>query len=150
MALEPGRLTRAAIHSEAGEAELRMSAAGNWQLAVRPAGASEWRLACSGDLRAGARRAFIGEAPLRLSVKEFALLAVLATDPTRVFTKQELLKSVWGYQPGDPTRTLDSHASRLRVMLRRAGAAGLVVNRRSVGYQLLEADCGAAPSAASP
>ena len=54
MALEPGRLTRAAIHTEAGEAELRMSAAGNWQLAIRASEEREWRLACSGDLQAGA------------------------------------------------------------------------------------------------
>lgn len=51
--LEPGRLTRAAIHCEAGEVEVRLSAAGNWQLAVRGTGEREWRLACSGDLAAG-------------------------------------------------------------------------------------------------
>jgi hypothetical protein len=38
MALEPGRFTRTAIYSDAGEVELRLSPAGNWQLAIRRSG----------------------------------------------------------------------------------------------------------------
>jgi hypothetical protein len=37
----------------AGEVELRLSAAGNWQLAIRRSDEGEWHLACSGDLTAG-------------------------------------------------------------------------------------------------
>ena len=51
---------------------------------------------------------------IRLANKEFTLLRTLASDPTRVFTKSELLRDVWGFRSLGKTRTLDSHASRLR------------------------------------
>jgi DNA-binding response OmpR family regulator len=72
-----------------------------------------------------------------LSQKEFALLLALAAQPTRVFTKEELLRDVWGYRSMGRTRTLDSHACRLRHKL---GAAGgrYVVNVWGVGYRLLD------------
>ena len=62
--------------------------------------------------------------PLPVSKKEFALLRTLAAEPVRVFTREELLRGVWGYQSIVPTRTLDSHASRLRRKLSDAGAPG--------------------------
>jgi DNA-binding response OmpR family regulator len=52
--------------------------------------------------------------PIVLSQKEFALLRALALDPTRVYTKHELLRDVWGFRSPGTTRTLDSHACRLR------------------------------------
>lgn len=63
-----------------------------------------------------ARRAVtVGERRIVLAKKEFLLLRVFATDPTRVFSKEELLRAVWGLKfPPGSTRTLDSHASRLR------------------------------------
>jgi DNA-binding response OmpR family regulator len=74
---------------------------------------------------------------LRLAQKEYELLLVLARDPDRVFTKAELLRDVWGYRVPGRTRTLDSHASRLRRKLRAAGAgADLVDNVWGVGYRL--------------
>jgi DNA-binding response OmpR family regulator len=55
-----------------------------------------------------------------------------------VFTKLELLQEVWGYRLSARTRTLDSHASRLRRKLREAGAeVELVDNVWGVGYRLL-------------
>ena len=51
---------------------------------------------------------------MKLANKEFALLRALASEPRRVFTKDELLRDVWGFRPEGRTRTLDSHASRLR------------------------------------
>src|SRR5204863_357583 len=53
---------------------------------------------------------------------------VLAAEPERVFTKEQLLREVWGYLSLGRTRTLDSHASRLRRKLRQAGAGPCVVN----------------------
>jgi DNA-binding response OmpR family regulator len=50
---------------------------------------------------------------IRLSKLEFALLAYLAAEPTRVFTKREILEAVWGYGEYQ-SRTLTSHTSRLR------------------------------------
>ena len=60
----------------------------------------------------------LGEAPVELAAKEFALLRALAEDPTRVYGKQELLRDVWGYRSVGATRTLDAHACRLRRKLR--------------------------------
>jgi two-component system phosphate regulon response regulator PhoB len=67
---------------------------------------------------------------------EYELLVHLARDPTRVHTKDELLREVWGIHTAVMTRTLDSHASRLRCALARAGAAGWVSVTRGVGYRL--------------
>jgi two-component system response regulator ResD len=75
---------------------------------------------------------------LALAQKEYELLLCLAREPDRVFTKVELLRDVWNYQVPGRTRTLDSHASRLRRKLRETGAgAGLVENVWGVGYRLL-------------
>ena len=79
-----------------------------------------------------------GEA-VRLSSKEFELLAKLASEPRRVFTKDELLRDVWGYRTASSrTRTLDSHASRLRRKLDAADGGRFVVNVWGVGYRLIE------------
>jgi DNA-binding response OmpR family regulator len=83
------------------------------------------------------RRATVHGRPLTLPAKEYDLLAKLATEPERVFTKEQLLREVWGYLSLGRTRTLDSHASRLRRKLRQAGAGPCVVNIWGVGYRLL-------------
>jgi DNA-binding response OmpR family regulator len=72
-----------------------------------------------------------------LSQKEYALLRLLATEPTRVFTKDELLRSVWGFRSRGTTRTLDSHACRLRHKLATDGDR-FVVNVWGVGYRLVD------------
>jgi DNA-binding response OmpR family regulator/uncharacterized membrane protein (UPF0127 family) len=72
-----------------------------------------------------------------LANKEFTLLRTLAAEPRRVFTKQELLRDVWGYRSMGRTRTLDSHASRLRRKLDPEGSR-FVFNCWGVGYRLIE------------
>ena len=72
-----------------------------------------------------------------LASKEFALLRALATEPTRVFTKEELLRDVWGFRAMGATRTLDSHACRLRHKLARDGDR-YVINVWGVGYRLID------------
>ena|SRR5438067_1402533 len=84
------------------------------------------------------RAAAVGGRRVALATKEFELLLRLASDPTRCFTKEELLREVWGFRSLGRTRTLDSHASRLRRKLRGAGAASYVVNVWGIGYKLLE------------
>jgi DNA-binding response OmpR family regulator len=79
----------------------------------------------------------VGERDVQLSKKEFTLLRALASDPCRVFTKDELLRSVWGYRSLDHTRTLDSHASRLRRKLD-PEYARYVINCWGVGYRLVD------------
>jgi DNA-binding response OmpR family regulator len=98
----------------------------------------------SGPLRVGeivvdpARwRAWVDGREVKLSKKEFTLLRVLAADPHRVFSKRELLGEVWGYRTPTKTRTLDSHASRLRRKLD-PDQARFVINCWGVGYRLLD------------
>jgi DNA-binding response OmpR family regulator len=97
-----------------------------------------------GRLRVGAlevdpvsRRVLVHGEPVSLSKKEFALLRALAAEPTRVFTREELLRGVWGFRTIGITRTLDSHAFRLRKKLNAAGD-GFVVNVWGVGYRLVD------------
>jgi DNA-binding response OmpR family regulator len=71
--------------------------------------------------------------PLRLTQTEFLLLAELATDPTRVFTKAELKRAVGREHASD--RTIDSHICRLRRRLAEQGLQ-LVANRWGTGYVL--------------
>jgi DNA-binding response OmpR family regulator len=85
-----------------------------------------------------ARRVVVAGTALVLAGKEFELLCKLATDPTRVFPKDQLLREVWGFRSSARTRTVDSHASRLRRKLAAAGAAGCVINIWGVGYKLLD------------
>jgi DNA-binding response OmpR family regulator len=84
------------------------------------------------------REVRVGERLVELANKEFSLLRALAGDPTRVFTKDELLRDVWGFRAMGKTRTLDSHASRLRRKLD-PEAGRYVVNCWGVGYRLIDA-----------
>ena len=83
------------------------------------------------------REVRVGGKPIQLANKEFALLRTLATDPDHVFTKEELLRNVWGYRSLGRTRTLDSHASRLRRKLD-PESGRFVVNCWGVGYRLVD------------
>ncbi|CAA9472381.1 MAG: hypothetical protein AVDCRST_MAG38-1394 [uncultured Solirubrobacteraceae bacterium] len=84
------------------------------------------------------REVRVGGVLVELAQKEFALLRALATEPTRVFTKEELLRDVWGFRSMGTTRTLDSHACRLRQKLAVAGER-FVLNVWGVGYRLVDA-----------
>jgi DNA-binding response OmpR family regulator len=101
-----------------------------------------------GRLRVGAlevdpasHRVLLHGEPVSLSKKEFALLRALATEPTRVFTREELLRGVWGFRTIGVTRTLDSHAFRLRKKLNAKGDR-FVVNVWGVGYRLADGGIG--------
>jgi DNA-binding response OmpR family regulator len=83
------------------------------------------------------REVRVGERMVSLANKEFSLLCALATEPRRVFTKEELLRDVWGFRSMGRTRTLDSHASRLRRKLD-PESGSYVVNVWGVGYRLVE------------
>ncbi len=84
------------------------------------------------------RKVMVGDRDIHLAKKEFTLLRVLASDPTRVFSKDELLRDVWGFRaPQNKTRTLDSHASRLRRKLDPENQR-YVVNCWGIGYRLVD------------
>ncbi len=98
----------------------------------------------TGRLRVGSlevdalsRQVWLRGEPVALSKKEYALLRALAGEPTRVFTREELLRGVWGFRSLGHTRTLDSHAFRLRQKLNRDGDR-FVVNVWGVGYRLVD------------
>jgi DNA-binding response OmpR family regulator len=84
------------------------------------------------------RQVLVRGTPVRLAGREFQLASRLASDPERVWTKRELLRDVWGFRSDGHTRTVDSHASRLRGKLRLAETDTFVVNVWGVGYRLLE------------
>lgn len=84
-----------------------------------------------------ARKVWLHGRPVALSPKEFSLLRALAEEPGRVYTREELLRDVWGYQTMLPTRTLDAHVSRLRHKLS-LGGERFIVNVWGVGYRLAD------------
>ena len=83
------------------------------------------------------RQVWVGGEPVALSKKEYALLRALAGEPTRVFTREELLRGVWNFRAMGTTRTLDSHAFRLRQKLNQGGGR-FVINVWGVGYRLVD------------
>ncbi len=74
--------------------------------------------------------------PLDLTYKEFELLRHLAEYPGRVFTREQLLRQVWGYDYFGGTRTVDVHIRRLRAKLGSEYEA-LIGTVRQVGYKLV-------------
>jgi DNA-binding response OmpR family regulator len=73
---------------------------------------------------------------LALRRLEYELLLALAREPERVLTRNELMRRVWGEHSTGSTRTLDSHASRLRRTLGAVRAERWIVNVLGVGYRL--------------
>ena len=84
-----------------------------------------------------ARRVTVRGIAVALAAKEYELLVKLAEEPARVHTKEQLLRDVWGFGSLGRTRTLDSHASRLRRKLAAAGG-DFVRNVWGVGYSLVD------------
>ncbi len=83
------------------------------------------------------RKVLVGDREVSLAKKEFSLLRMLASDPTRVFSKEELLTTIWAYRGPHKTRTLDSHASRLRRKLDPEHGR-FVINSWGIGYRLID------------
>lgn len=75
--------------------------------------------------------------PLELTYKEFELFKFLAAHPNRVFSRDQLLNQVWGYDFIGGTRTVDVHIRRLRAKLG-PRYASLIETVRNVGYKFLE------------
>lgn len=75
----------------------------------------------------------VNERTLDLTFKEFELLRFLAQHPNRVFTREQLLSEVWGYDYFGGTRTVDVHVRRLRAKL--GDMEQLIGTVRNVGYR---------------
>lgn len=82
----------------------------------------------------GRRQAAFGGDPLRLTTKEFDLLAHLAAHPGRIFTRDQLLARIWGIDFSGDERTVDVHVSWLRSKLRARDGHNYFRTVRGVGY----------------
>jgi DNA-binding response OmpR family regulator len=92
-----------------------------------------------GDLRLdiSRREALWRSMPFELTAIQFELLRVLMARPGQVYSREELLNRVWGYDYFGDTRTVDSAVKRLRARLREvASDAELIVTVRDAGYKL--------------
>jgi DNA-binding response OmpR family regulator len=78
----------------------------------------------------------LGGRPLDLTFKEFELLKYLVQHPGRVFTREQLLQEVWGYDYFGGTRTVDVHVRRLRAKLGPENET-LIGTVRNVGYRFV-------------
>jgi DNA-binding response OmpR family regulator len=74
--------------------------------------------------------------PLDLTYKEFELLKFLSQHPGRVFTRDQLLREVWGYDYYGGTRTVDVHVRRLRAKLG-SEYESMIGTVRQVGYKFV-------------
>lgn len=80
--------------------------------------ATNWQLKYPGlEIQADARRVLVNTAGIEFTPREFDLLYHLAQNPRRVFTREELLAAVWGYDYFGDQRTVDVHIRRLRSKL---------------------------------
>ena len=70
------------------------------------------------NLRTAETQANISRARVRLTTKEAQLLQLLAENPGRIFSRDSLLKMIWGYADGVTSRTVDVHIQRLRKKLK--------------------------------
>ncbi len=94
-----------------------------------------------GELKidAGNRSVYVGSREINLTAKEFDVLDLLATHPNTVYSRENLLKAVWGSDyPGD-VRTVDVHIRRLREKIEQnPGEPKYVHTKWGVGYFLRE------------
>ncbi len=79
-------------------------------------------------------QAALGDRPLDLTYMEYELLKFFSTHPGKVFTREQLLSRVWGYEYYGGARTVDVHVRRLRAKLGEEHA-NLIQTVRSVGYR---------------
>jgi len=88
----------------------------------------------------GSMQAVAGDQHIPLTPTEFRLLRTFAGEPARVFSRDDLLTGVWGYEPGSDTRLVDVHVGRLRKKLEDAKVAEVQIETaRGFGYRLVDA-----------
>ena len=120
------------------EVEARLRLAIGRLAAERTAEGPETRVIRSGEVTVdeATYTAKLGGRPLDLTFKEFELLKYLAQHPGRVFTREQLLQEVWGYDYFGGTRTVDVHVRRLRAKLGPENET-LIGTVRNVGYRFV-------------
>ena len=78
-----------------------------------------------------------GERSMVLPQKEFMLLYKMASFPGRIFTRQQLMDDIWGYESETDSHTVDVHIARLRERFR-DNADFKIVTMRGVGYKVVK------------
>ena len=103
----------------------------------RDKGQSNDKVIIKGEMKIDceSRRVMIGDKEINLTAKEFDLLELLAMNPNKVYSRENLLNIVWGYEyPGD-ARTVDVHIRRLREKIEtNPSDPKYVYTKRGVGY----------------
>ncbi|WP_326558672.1 winged helix-turn-helix domain-containing protein [Micromonospora sp. NBC_01796] len=128
---------------EQGDRAAIAGAPGAIGLVVEPAPARVWGEEADAAVQdavplrilAGSRKVLRGGAPIPLTRLEYDLLVFLAEHPRRVFTRLQLLNSVWGYEHA-VARTVDVHVRRLRAKV--GETVPLVTTVYGVGYRLAD------------
>lgn len=83
-----------------------------------------------------AKQVFVNGEPIDLTKKELEILILLARDPDKVFSREEILDRVWREDVFVMERTIDVHITRIRKKLRGSGVK--IINRSGFGYCLVE------------
>lgn len=117
------------VLDSAGPAELEARI----RLAITSAKASGPIVASGLSIDEASYQAKVDGRPIDLTYKEFELLRFLASNPARVFTREQLLSEVWGYDYFGGTRTVDVHVRRLRAKL--GDLESVIGTVRGVGYR---------------
>jgi DNA-binding response OmpR family regulator len=88
------------------------------------------------SLFTGQRRTTVNGAEVNLTVKEFDLLAMLAFEPGRSFSRELLLERIWGYDYEGDESAIDNTVKRVRKKLREKGSRPEIITVRGYGYRL--------------
>ena len=114
----------------------RVEPKGNAKAASNVLKSGDMSLDCEG------RRVYIGDVEVGLTAKEFEMLELLMRNPNKVYSRENLLKLVWGSDyPGD-VRTVDVHIRRLREKIERNPSEPKYVHTKwGVGYYFLTRNC---------
>jgi two-component system phosphate regulon response regulator PhoB len=79
---------------------------------------------------------FVGEVPIELTSTEFKLLQLLMENSKKVFSREQILDTVWGVNTYLGDRTVDVHILRLRKLLKPHGVDGMIATVRGTGYRI--------------
>ena len=104
---------------------------------------NEYDFSCERNIQLGSlliefasHQAFLAKQAINLTATEFDLLAYFASHPNHVFSRQQLLDKVWGYQHSGYEHTVNSHINRLRSKLEQHHQAPFIETVWGVGYKL--------------
>lgn len=78
----------------------------------------------------------LGQSTLLMPLKEFEVLALLATRPNQVFERADIMEKIWGYDYDGDEQTLNTHIKRIRERLVKFATSVEIVTIRGVGYKL--------------